>query len=122
MLAPRYSFTKMGFETLYFMMNMSDTLTIIFFVSMIIPVVSILKLLLPTNSFMIRMDNFIKGRFLVMIVNVTYLKVSFLALLNFKNLNIKTPLDKFNSFSATFAICYILMVPTYWIFQIAIYY
>ena len=113
---PTFAFEKMGFENRYFMINMSDTLSIVAIVSMIIPVISILKLLLPSNNFTTKADNFIKGRFLITIVNITYLKVAFTAFLNFSSFDVSTPNNTFNSLASAFGICYCILVPGFYIF------
>lgn len=87
MKPPTYNFNKMGFETRYFLYNMVDTFTFVGLISLIIPLVSIVKVLLPKDLYLTNADNFIKGRFLVLIVNLTYLKVCMLAFLNYFNFN-----------------------------------
>jgi hypothetical protein len=83
MYSPAYTFERMGYKSKYFMLNMADLFTIVCAISFIIPIVSVIKILLPTNGFSTRADNFIRGRLLILIVNLTLLKTVFLASLNF---------------------------------------
>ena len=83
MRPPTYNIYKSGFETVNFMYNMADTFTLVFLLFGIVPVVSVVRLLLPQVTVVQNADRFIRGRFLITIVNVTYLKVAFLTMLNF---------------------------------------
>lgn len=84
---PTYNFNKMGFDTRYFMNNMADTFTFITLLALIIPVISVIKVLIPKNLYLTNADNFIKGRFLIALVNITYMKVCFLVFLNYFSFN-----------------------------------
>jgi hypothetical protein len=42
MLSPTYNFYKMGFETIYFLYNMADTITLVMMIFMIVPLISII--------------------------------------------------------------------------------
>jgi hypothetical protein len=116
MLSPAYTFEKMGYKSKYFMLNMADMFTMVCAISFIIPIVSVIKLLLPTNGFTSRADNFIRGRFLILIVNLTLLKAVFLASLNFVDFSPSTMTSSFNSFSSIVGMIYCLMVPLFYIF------
>lgn len=83
MEAPTYNFRKMQFPTKHLINNITDTLVFLVVVSMIIPIIAVIRLLLPTNNFMTRIDYLIRGRFLILIINIIYFKVTMLTLLNF---------------------------------------
>ena len=80
----------MGFKTRYFISNISDTLVIIVIASMLIPIVTIIKLLLPANNFMIRLDKLIRGRFLLLLINIIYFKVTILVFLGISGFKLET--------------------------------
>jgi hypothetical protein len=98
------------------MLNMAGLFTMIGMISLIIPFVSVLKLLLPTNNFTAKADSFIRGRFLILLVNLTLLKIVFLASLNFLDFSPSTEDSGFNSFASIGGIIYCLVVPLYYIF------
>jgi hypothetical protein len=83
MKSPNYNFEKSGFETSFFLYNMADTITLVMMIFMVVPLVSIITSLLPKSLLFTNADNFIRGRFLIAIVNITYLKTAFAVGLNF---------------------------------------
>ena len=121
MKAPTYHFEKMGYEYRYFLNNIADILTIAGLLSMTIPIVAIIKTFLPTNNFTTKVDNFIKGRFLIAIINFTYLKVCFLVFYNFQSFSNSSINAGVNSFASLAGMVYIVCVPIYYIFQMAMF-
>ena len=63
--------------------NLADTLTAAMLLLLVVPCITVIKLLLPNAIVVDNMDRFIKGRYLIAIVNVTYVKAAFLTMLNF---------------------------------------
>jgi hypothetical protein len=116
MYSPAYTFEKMGYKSKYFILNLADMFTMVCAISLIIPIVSVIKLLFPTSSFITRADKFIRGRFLILLVNLTLLKTVFLASLNLVDFSPSTKTSDFNSFSSVAGMVYCLMVPLFYIF------
>lgn len=85
MRPPTYNFYQNGFENNNIAYNLADTLTITMLALAVIPCISVIKLLLPNAVMIDNMDRFIKGRYLIAIINVTYLKVALLTMLNYNN-------------------------------------
>jgi hypothetical protein len=121
MLSPTYTFERMGYKSKSFMLNMADLFTMVCAISFIIPIVSVIKLMLPTNNFTSKADNFIRGRFLILLVNLTLLKTVFLASLNFVDFSLSNSSSGFNSFASIVGMIYCLIVPLYYIFQLFAY-
>lgn len=94
---------------------MADMLTIAMLALAVIPVVSVIKLLLPNATVVDNMDRFIKGRYLIAIINVTYLKIAFVTLLNFTFFETDTTTKAFNSYTSIVMMLYITVVPLYYI-------
>ena len=83
MRPPTYNMYKSGYEIINVMHNLSDLLTIGGILLLCIPFVSVVRSLLPSVTTIDNMDRFIRGRFLIAMVNLTYLKIAFLSMLNF---------------------------------------
>lgn len=92
-------------------------LTVAMFALAVIPCITVIKLLLPNAVVVDNMDRFIKGRYLIAIVNITYLKVAFLTMLNFTFFETDTTTKAFNSYTSIAMLIYIVMVPIYYIAQ-----
>lgn len=88
---------------------------------MAIPVIAIIKTFLPTNNFTTTADNFIKGRFLISIINFTYLKVCFLVFYNFLTFSPTTTNSAVNSFASLAGVVYVGCVPVFYMFQMAMF-
>ena len=105
----------MGYPNTYFLYNVADTLTLVMAVMMIVPFVSILREILPNVNFMINADNFVRGRFLIGIINLTYLRIAFLTILNYSTFGSNSNSSGFNSFAAVCGLVYIIVVPLYYL-------
>jgi hypothetical protein len=55
-VSPTYNFERSGFEYRYFVYNIADTITMLAIASMIVPVVSSVKLLLPKSKIFMNAD------------------------------------------------------------------
>ena len=100
---------------------MADTFVMIFVISIIIPFFSILKLLLPKNSFLTRADDFIRGRFLILLVHLTYFKLVFVTTLNFNSMNPSTEQSGYSSFASVLAMIFVIAVPAFYVVQILVF-
>lgn len=95
---------------------MTDLLTIVGILSLVIPVIGIIKSLLPTNAFITKVDKWVNGRFLITIMNFTYLKVCFLVFLNFLDFSSASLANLINSFASIGGLVYVVCVPIYYAF------
>jgi hypothetical protein len=89
---------------------------------LIVPIVSILKLLLPKSLMFTNADIFIRGRFLIAMINITYLKVCFTCFTNFFKFDASTTSSGFNSYASLAGLGYIVLVPIFYLTHIIIYY
>lgn len=122
MEAPTYNFEKMNFVSRYFMLNFADALVFICLISMIIPFVSILKIILPLNNFLTKADTMLRGRFIVVLVNIVYFKMATVTVLNFFEFNPESRTSAFSSFSSIIMMIFVVLVPCYYLWQILIFY
>ena len=115
MRPPLYNMYQNGFEYNNVAYNLADMLTLVMLALVVIPIISVIKLLLPNSVIIDNMDSFIKGRYLIAIVNITYLKVTFLTLLNIYHFDTNTTTLAFNSYASIVLLLYIIVVPLYYI-------
>ena len=111
-----YNFKKMGYPTKNFLNNLSSIISLAVLVSMLIPIISALKILIPTNRFMANSDSFIRGRFLITILNFIYLKLVLFTFMNFESFSTETFGSALNSFASIFGLILIALLPIYYIF------
>jgi len=64
---------------------MADTISIAALIFLVVPLVSMVTALLPKSLLFTNLDRFVRGRFLIGVINFTYLKTSFAVCLNFLN-------------------------------------
>ena len=122
MKPPTYNFYQNGFEYNNLVYNLADTLTVVMLALAVIPCISVIKLLLPNAVVIDNMDRFVKGRYLIAIINITYVKVAFLTLLNFTFFETETTTKAFNSYASIVMLLYISIVPLYYLAQTVYFY
>lgn len=122
MRPPTSNFVMNGIEYNNLGYNLADMLTLTMFALAVIPAISVIKLLLPNAVVIDNMDRFIKGRYLIAIVNVTYLKIAFLTMVNFTFFDTTTATKAFNSYASIAMLIYITIVPLYYIAQTVYFY
>ena len=115
MKPPTYNFYQNGYYYNNLVYNIADTLTLAMMALAVIPIVSVIKLLLPNAIILDNMDRFIRGRYLIAIVNVTYLKVAVLTMLNYNMFETDTTTKAFNSYASIVFLLYISLVPLYYL-------
>lgn len=115
-LAPTYNFEKMGYKTKYFIMNFADTLVFLTFISMVIPFVSIIRMLLPGNAFLARADLLMRGRFAILLVHIIYFKLAILTVLNIVDFNSGSSTSIFNSLASVAMMMVVVVVPVFYFF------
>lgn len=116
LLAPNYNFHKMGSPTRLFLANIAGVISFIIVAAFIVPLISILKLLLPTNTYISQADDFIRGRFLITLANLTLLKLPFLTYLNLAVANTTSMFLLSNTLAAYIALSYQLFLLSYYCF------
>jgi len=112
--APTYNFEKMGYVNKYFTYNFADVFSIVAMICMLIPLVAILTLLFPSVGIFSNGDRFFKGRFLIGILNLVYLKMALCANLNFAGFSTDAYGAGFASFTSIFVICLTFAIPMYY--------
>jgi hypothetical protein len=112
--SPTYNFERYGYQYNYFIYNVADTITMLCLASLVVPVISVVKLMLPNSKIFTNSDHFIKSRTLIQIINFTYMKVAFTAMLNFSHTNPHYMSSAFNSFSSIVAVGYLILVPIFY--------
>eukprot|EP00347_Sterkiella_histriomuscorum_P005840 403355069 len=122
MRPPTYNFYQNGIEYNNLAYNLADTLTIVMLALAVIPCISVIKLLLPNAVVIDNMDKFIKGRYLIAIINITYLKVATLTLINFTFFDTDTTTKAFNSYASIVMLLFISIVPFYYLAQTVFFY
>lgn len=104
-----------GFEYNNVAYNLADLLTVAMLALAVIPCISVIKLLLPNTVVVDNMDRFIKGRYLIAIINITYLKVAFTTVLNFQIFETDTTTKAFNAYASVILLLYITVVGLYYL-------
>ena len=114
--APLYTFESAGFENAQFMHNMADMLTFVVAGLCLIPLFSMLSLMIPGVMIISTADNFFRGRFLIGMINFTFMKLSFLCMLNLSAIGIYHSQSGASTFAALGALVYIAVVPMFYFF------
>jgi hypothetical protein len=83
MKSPTYNFEKHGYTTRLFLYNAADMISAVAMAFLLVPILSIIKLLLPSSVIFKNADNFLRGRLPIILINFSYLKITMLANLNF---------------------------------------
>lgn len=113
---------RAGYEQYNALYNLADLIAIVIMAFGIVPVISIIRLFLPKAPIIENCDNFIRGRFLIILVNVTYLKVAFACMMNFQFFDTDIGQSSaFNSFGSIVLLAYVIMVPVYYVAQAVIF-
>ena len=94
--------------------NLADLITVIMMGLAVIPCVTVIKLLLPNARIIENLDSFVKGRYLIAVVNLTYLRAAFHTILNYQAFQTDTSTRAFNSYCSIVMLCYIAGVPAYY--------
>ncbi len=82
-MPPSYNFIRAGFEYSNILYNLADTITIVLLVFFIVILASIFAALLKNSLTIQNIDYMVRGRVLITIVHITYLKVAVTTMLNF---------------------------------------
>lgn len=110
-----YNMYKSGYTQYNSLYNLADLIAMVFIGFGLVPLVSVIRSLLPKAPIVDNCDRFVRGRFLIIIINVTYLRVAFAAILNFTSFNPDlNRSSSFNSFASIALISYVALVPLYY--------
>lgn len=93
---------------------MADTLVIVFILSFLIPAVALIKLILPSNKFIKKSDNFTKGRFTIIIIHLIFFKIAFFSSFNFAYISTLSQQSAYSSFAAVLGIAFVVIVPAFY--------
>jgi hypothetical protein len=91
-------------------------------VFVIVVVVSIFAALLKNSTIIQNLDYMVRGRVLIAIVHITYLKVAVTTMLNFQNFSPSFPSTSFNSFVSVAAVVYVGGVPLFYLGHSIVFY
>lgn len=121
MRPPIFNMYQAGYLSNNIAWNLADLITVIMFGLALIPCVTVIKLLLPNARIINNLDAIVKGRYLIAVVNLTYLRAAFHTFLNYSAFQTDTATRAFNSYFSIVMLCYIAGVPAYYFVQMIIY-
>jgi hypothetical protein len=121
-MPPSYNFIRAGFEYTNILYNLADTITIVLLVFFIVILASIFAALLKNSLTIQNIDYMVRGRVLITIVHITYLKVAVTTMLNFQYFSPEFSSTSFNSFLSVAALVYVGGVPLFYLGHSIVYY
>jgi uncharacterized membrane protein len=121
-LPPTYNFIRAGFENSNILYNLADTITMVLFAFISMILVSVFASALKNSKVIQNLDFMVRGRVLISIVHLTYLKVAVATMLNFQNFSPSYSSTSFNSFISVAALVYVGGVPLFYIGHAIVFY
>jgi hypothetical protein len=121
-IPPTYSYIRAGFENTNILYNLADTITIVLLIFFIVIIVSLFAAILKNSMVIQNIDYMVRGRVLISIVHITYLKVAVTTMLNFQYFSPSFPSTSFNSFVSVAALVYVGGVPLFYIGHSVVFY
>jgi hypothetical protein len=119
---PTYNYIRAGFEYTNILYNLADTITIVLLVFFIVILASIFAALLKNSMVIQNIDYMVRGKVLITIIHITYLKVAVTAMLNFKYFSPSFSSTSFNSFVSVAALVYVGGVPLFYLGHSIVFY
>ena len=96
---------------------MSDAITMLFLISLAIPVISAINSLMPMSGIFKNADRFFKSKTLITLINIVYLRVALVTFLAFFTPNNDYVSSAFSMFSSIFMMGMVIAMPLFYLVQ-----
>ena len=96
---------------------MSDAITMLFLISLAIPVISAINSLMPMSGIFKNADRFFKSKTLITLINIIYLRVALVTFLAFFTPNNDYVSSAFSMFSSIFMMGMVIAMPLFYLVQ-----